>query len=81
MLVVRPSLAKSNPSAVKEIFGLLRESKPAAPAGSALDAIRFGVENIRPSLELIIHDSTQQGLIPKRFEVDELFDDLTRNLS
>lgn len=81
MLVVRQSLAKSNPSAVKEIFGLLRGSKQAAPAGSALDAIRFGVENIRPSLELIIHYSTQQGLIPRRLEVDELFDDLTRNLS
>ncbi|HWO41096.1 MAG TPA: hypothetical protein VNO43_04765 [Candidatus Eisenbacteria bacterium] len=81
MLVVRQSLANSNPSAVKEIFGLLRESKRAAPAGSALDGIRFGVENIRPSLELIIHYSAQQGLIPKRFEVDELFDALTRNLS
>jgi hypothetical protein len=30
-------------------------------------------------LELIIHYSEQQGLIPRRFEVDELLDDATRN--
>jgi 4,5-dihydroxyphthalate decarboxylase len=81
MLVVKQSLAESNPPAVKEVFRLLRESKPAAPAAeNALDPIRFGVENIRSSLELIIHYSAQQGLIPKRFEVDELFDDLTGSL-
>lgn len=80
MLVVKRSLAESQPQAVKEIFGLLRESKQAAPAGSALDAIRFGVEDIRASLELILHYSAQQGLIPRKFEVDELFDDLARSL-
>lgn len=82
MLVVKQTLAESHPSAVKEIFRMLRESKQAAPApGNGLDPIRFGVENIRPTLELIIHYSVQQGLIPRRFQVDELFDDLTRSLN
>jgi 4,5-dihydroxyphthalate decarboxylase len=29
------------------------------------------------SLELIIDYSAQQGLIPRKFSVDELFDDVT----
>ncbi len=82
MLVVKESLTKSNPAAVKEIFQLLRASKQAAPAAEkVLDPIQFGVENIRRSLELIIHYSVQQRLIPRKLEVDELFDDATRSLS
>jgi len=81
MLVVKESLAKSNPAAVKEIYRLLRESKQAATAvGTALDPIQFGVENIRRSLELIINYCVQQRLIPARIAVDELFGDVTRNL-
>jgi 4,5-dihydroxyphthalate decarboxylase len=36
--------------------------------------------NIRRSLELIVEYSTQQGLIPMKCPVDNLFDDATRNL-
>jgi 4,5-dihydroxyphthalate decarboxylase len=35
---------------------------------------------MRRSLELITHYTAQQGLIPRAFAVDELFDDLTRSL-
>jgi 4,5-dihydroxyphthalate decarboxylase len=80
MLVVKESLAKSSPEAVKEIFGVLRESKRAAPVAADLDPIQFGVANIRRSLELIIHYSAQQRLFPRRFEVEELFDALTVGL-
>lgn len=80
MLVVKESLTKSNPQGVKEIFRLLRESKQAAPAAGDLDPIRFGIENVRRSLELIINYSTQQRLIANKFPVDDLFDDVTRNL-
>lgn len=77
MLVVKESLRQSDPAAVQEIFSALRASKPATPAPDGIDAIQFGVENIRRSLELIIKYATQQKLIPRRFEVDELFDDMT----
>jgi 4,5-dihydroxyphthalate decarboxylase len=81
MLVVKESLAKSNPAAVKEIYRLLRESKQAQPAaGNALDPIQFGLENIRRSLDLIVNYSAQQRLIPAKVAVDELFGDVTRNL-
>jgi 4,5-dihydroxyphthalate decarboxylase len=35
---------------------------------------------MRRSLELIISYTAQQGLIPRAFVVDELFDDVTRGL-
>ena len=81
MLVIKESLRKSNPSAASEIYRLLRASKQAAPPASGLDTLQFGVENIRRSLELIIQYSFEQALIPRRFEVDELFDEVTRGLS
>jgi 4,5-dihydroxyphthalate decarboxylase len=65
---------------VREIFRLLRESKLAAPAPNEPDPVRFGVENVRRGLELIIEYSVQQKLIPRKFEVEELFDDVTRAL-
>lgn len=81
MVVVKESLSKTNPEAIKEIFWLLRESKKAAPtAAKEFDPLQFGVEANRRSLELIIDYSVQQRLLPRRFEVDELFDEVTRGL-
>ncbi|MGZ8476756.1 MAG: hypothetical protein ACXW6K_01665 [Candidatus Binatia bacterium] len=81
MLVVKESLMRTNPAAVKEIFRLVRESKQAMlPVETGLDPIQFGLANIRRSLELIVEYATQQGLIPIKFRVDDLFDDRTRNL-
>jgi 4,5-dihydroxyphthalate decarboxylase len=68
----------SAPWAVREIFDLLAESRrlAAVPAG----VLPLGVEANRNSLELAIHYAVQQQLIPRRIEVDELFDDATRTL-
>ena len=81
MAVVKESLRQSSPAAVKEVFRMLRESKHAAPAPAGMDTLQFGVEKIRRSLELIIEYSVQQKLIPKRIGVDELFDEVTRELN
>ncbi|MGH7793598.1 MAG: hypothetical protein ACREQ2_01640 [Candidatus Binatia bacterium] len=79
MLVVKQSLRQSNPAVVKEIFHALRESKQAASPPN--DAIQFGVEKIQRSLELIIEYSVQQKLIPRRFKVEDLFDEVTGALA
>jgi len=83
LMVVRTSISQSRPDLVKEIFRVLRESRRAAPPpeGGALDPWRFGVEPNRRSLELIIDYSFRQKLIPRKYSVDELFDDTTRALS
>ena len=83
MVVIREDISRSRPEIVREIYRLLRESKHAAnlPAtGTALDPMRFGVEPNRRALEMIIDYSLRQKLIPRRFSVDELFDDTTRVL-
>jgi 4,5-dihydroxyphthalate decarboxylase len=40
----------------------------------------FGVDALRPSLALAIDYAYEQGLLARRLEVDELFDDTTRAL-
>jgi 4,5-dihydroxyphthalate decarboxylase len=71
MVVVSQKLSDSNPDAVREVHRLLDLSAAAS---------RFNADEMRRSLQLIIEYCTQQKLIPRAFEVDELFDDVTRAL-
>jgi 4,5-dihydroxyphthalate decarboxylase len=76
MVVVGEALSKTHPDAVREISRLLRESEAQAPASWH----RFSADEMRRSLALISEYAAQQGLIPRAFTVDELFDDVTRAL-
>ncbi|HET7766293.1 MAG TPA: phosphate ABC transporter substrate-binding protein [Burkholderiales bacterium] len=82
MVVVKESLSKSDPGAVREIYRLLMESKKAAklPRPGEVDVNPFGVEANRRNLEVVIDTVYRQRMIPRRFSVDELFDDVTRAL-
>ena len=82
MVVVRGTLSQCHPQAVREVFRLLLQSKQAAglPAAGGIDMNPFGVAANRCNLELAIDYFHRQQLIPRRFEVDELFDDVTRAL-
>jgi 4,5-dihydroxyphthalate decarboxylase len=77
MVVVKQTLARSEPDAVREVWRLLAESRRAA--GSP-ELNPFGFEANRHNLELAIERTQSQGLITRRFAVDELFDDVTRAL-
>jgi len=79
MVVVKNSVP---PDAVREVYRLLKESKRAAPAPEpgALDMTPIGLEANRRNLEIAIEYVYQQRLIPKRYTVDELLDDVTRSL-
>jgi len=77
MVVVSGNLSNNHPEAVREVFRLLKESVAQASPGTAP---KFSTDEMRRSLQLIIHYTAQQGLIPRAFEVDELFDDVTRPL-
>ena len=82
MVVVKQSLSTTEPDAVREIYRLLIASKHAAGlrrAGS-LDTEPFGLDANRHNLEVAIDYVYQQRLIPRRFDVDELFDATTREL-
>jgi 4,5-dihydroxyphthalate decarboxylase len=76
MVVVSEALSAHHPDAVREVFSLLQQSAARVPAASP----PFSTQEMRRSLEMIVRYTAQQGLIPREFAVDELFDDLTRTL-
>jgi 4,5-dihydroxyphthalate decarboxylase len=76
MVVISEALSRTRPDGVREVFRLLRQSAELASAASP----RFSAEEMRRSLQLIIRYTAQQGLIPREFAVDELFDDLIGTL-
>ncbi|MFA6266840.1 MAG: phosphate ABC transporter substrate-binding protein [Pseudolabrys sp.] len=80
LFVVRSELAKARPDVVREIFRVLKESKALGIPAGGIDPVPFGVENNRKALETIIRYSYEQKIIPRLFGVDELFDDVTREL-
>jgi 4,5-dihydroxyphthalate decarboxylase len=83
MLVMRESIVKSRPDVAREVFRMVKESRRAVDSGKdgKLDPLRFGIENVRRSLELAIEMSLVQKFISRRLTVDELFDDTTRVLA
>jgi 4,5-dihydroxyphthalate decarboxylase len=82
MVVVKDSLAKSDPGAVREVFRMLLESKKAAglPKAGAIDMVPFGFEAVRPALDLMSSYALEMKIVPRRYSVEELFDDTTRSL-
>lgn len=73
MVVLHRDLVRAKPWLAEEMLRLLQQSAAHAPDMPGADSIRFGVEALRPSLELIIHYAFGQRLIPRRLAVDELF--------
>jgi 4,5-dihydroxyphthalate decarboxylase len=82
MVVVKSSLSQSNPGAVREVFRMLDESKKAAglPKPGAIDVLPFGFSAVKPALELMSSYALEMKIIPRRYSVEELFDDTTRAL-
>lgn len=81
LFVVHEDLAKKRPDVVRELFRLLVESRKAAPASALVDMPPIGLEANRKGLELAIQWSYEQKIIPRKFSVDELFDDVTAQLA
>lgn len=73
VVVIHRDLARAEPWVAEEVVRLLQGSAAAAPDMPGADCIQSGIAAMRPTLDLIIHYAYQQGLIPRRFAVDELF--------
>jgi 4,5-dihydroxyphthalate decarboxylase len=58
---------------VAELYRLLAAGRAAAGIGAGPDAAPFGRDANRASLQCLIEYARQQGLIPQRMGVDELF--------
>ncbi len=82
MVVLKEGLSKANPGTVRELFRMLLDSKKAAglAKAGAIDLIPFGFDAVKPALDLISSYALEMKIIPRRFSVEELFDDTTRAL-
>jgi 4,5-dihydroxyphthalate decarboxylase len=73
MVVVSQALSRDHPEAVREVHRMLSEAAKEVPPDISRD-------EMSRSLEMISQYAAQQGLIPRAYAADELFDDLTRTL-
>jgi 4,5-dihydroxyphthalate decarboxylase len=82
MVVVKEGLSKSNPGAVREVFRMLLEGKKAAglPKAGTIDFVPFGLEAVKPALDLMSTYALDLGITPRRVAFEEMFDDTTRAL-
>jgi 4,5-dihydroxyphthalate decarboxylase len=74
--VVSKELSDSHPKIVREVHRMLQAGRAAAAGQSPA----FNDQELTRSLEMITTYSAQQGLIPRAYAVDELYDDVTRQL-
>ncbi|MDR5784853.1 phosphate ABC transporter substrate-binding protein [Caballeronia sp. LZ065] len=79
MFVVHAGLSKERPDIVRELYRMIVESRA---LGEGVPAVipPFGLEANRKGIQLAIDWALDQKIIPRRFSVDELFDDVTGSL-
>lgn len=83
IVVVKSSLAKSEPWAVREIYRMLKESRAASTEPLAKDGVDLhpiGYAANRRNFEVAAEYSYKQRTIPKPVTLDEMFDETTRAL-
>ena len=80
LFAVSSELSKQRPDVVRDIYKALQQSKAAMAPVSGPDMLPFGLENVRKGVALAIDYALEQKIIPKRLQVEELFDDTTRHL-
>lgn len=80
VFVIRQEISRERPDIVREIFRMIVESRSLAPDSARTTIPPFGFANNRKQLELAIEWSLEQGVIPRRMSVEELFDDTTAAL-
>jgi 4,5-dihydroxyphthalate decarboxylase len=81
LVVVTEKLAKAQPDVVRGVYDLLKRNKALAGPAASPDLLPFGIEANRKPLELIVEYAFQQALIPRRYAVEELFDEAMRGLN
>jgi 4,5-dihydroxyphthalate decarboxylase len=74
MVVASRDVVRRNPEAVKEAYGLLRQAydSNAVPKDSPSPYL-FGITSLREPLRWIIDACLEQGLLPRKLSVEEVF--------
>ncbi|MBB4380929.1 4,5-dihydroxyphthalate decarboxylase [Bradyrhizobium sp. Rc3b] len=81
LVVVTEQLARTRPGIVAGVYDLLKQDKAQVGPAATPDLVPFGIEANRKPLELIVDYAFQQALIPRRYAIEELFDETTRGLN
>jgi 4,5-dihydroxyphthalate decarboxylase len=74
MVVAGASVVRRDPAAVREAYNLLRRADRAVtrPDGGPSPTL-FGFERLRRALEIVVDTCLEQGLLPRKLDVDEVF--------
>lgn len=73
MIVVSDEMLRDNIDAVADFYRMLKEGKAGVPKADP-DPTPIGLEAIRPTVDLVLQYAAQQGLVSRKYSVDELFD-------
>jgi 4,5-dihydroxyphthalate decarboxylase len=80
VFVLHQDISRKHPDVVREIYRMIKESRAQAPEAALATLPPLGLEANRKGLEMAIAWSYEQKIIPRKFSVDELFDDVTGSL-
>jgi 4,5-dihydroxyphthalate decarboxylase len=81
MITVRRDLVESRPDVIGELMRLFGEAKGAAsPSAGGRDPLVFGRAALRPAIVLALKYTAEQGLLPHRMEVDDVWEGLPAGL-
>jgi len=83
VMVVKSSLSKSDPDAVREIYRLMKESRQASTEPAPKDGIDkrpIGYSTNRRNFEVAAQYAWQQRIIPKPLRLEDMLDEVTRAL-
>jgi len=77
MVAVKTEWLRERPETVRELYTMLQQSKTlgTSTARPGPDLTPFGIGANRGSLQVLLRYSHEQGLLPRPFTVDELFED------
>ena len=78
MLTVRHDLAQEHPDALREVMRLFREAKEASPTRSSdgRDPLVGGRAALDPAIALALRYTTEQGLLPRKLEIEDVWEGL-----
>src|SRR4030095_12095834 len=81
VVVVKESLTRNEPDAVRDAFRLLLESRSLARAAVDMESIPVGLEAMRSSLQVAIDYAHRQRLLARPLTLADLVNDVTTALA
>jgi 4,5-dihydroxyphthalate decarboxylase len=76
-VTVRRELAEDRPDLVAELLRMFRDAKAAgSPAPDGRDPLPIGRAALRPAIDLALRYAAEQGLLPRRLGVEEVWEGL-----